>query len=232
MRAKRYLSLCRLHDLSSIFNVMINGQIQWVQNIYIKKKNQRSERGVKGTDSQTRDRECTAKSGDVQFCLKEHVERSTRRRMTLMTSCGIERNRLLWWSSRSRLGWINLYYPEVIVYSAFSHCCSVSLCSFLVSRTYSSRDMRAVHIMHDTDVFCMNHHESQVEKKHLSQRFKCRNFTCFFLDLVLSSCVVYVKLIAFMSVPGFRRFCVAFVCHSSLTLEDDGSSCCCVHDSY
>ena len=232
MRAKRYLSLNRLHDLSSIFNVMINGQIQWVQNIYIKKKNQRSERGVKGTDSQTRDRECTAKSGDVQFCLKEHVERSTRRRMTLMTSCGIERNRLLWWSSRSRLGWINLYYPEVIVYSAFSHCCSVSLCSFLVSRTYSSRDMRAVHIMHDTDVFCMNHHESQVEKNIYRRDSSAEISRVSFWILCCPRVLFMLSWLRSWAFLDFDVFCVAFVCHSSLTLEDDGSSCCCVHDSY
>ena len=155
------------------------------------RKYQRSERGVKGTDSQTRDRECTAKSGDEQFCLKEHVESFTRRRMTLMISCGIERNRLLWWSSRSRLGWTNLYYPEVIVYSVFSHFCSVSLCSFLVSRTYSSRDMRAVHIMHDTDVVCMSH-ESQAKKKSFIVKIHVPKFHMFLFGSVLSSCVVCV----------------------------------------
>ena len=68
---------------------------------------QQSGRGARGTDSETRDRDwfSTAKPGDEQISLKGHVERLTEeKRMTLMTSCGIERYRLLWWSSRSRGG--------------------------------------------------------------------------------------------------------------------------------
>ena len=79
---------------------------------------------------------------EEQFCLKEY-DHFSRRSMTLMTSCGIERNRLLSWSSRPRGVSTNLCCPEVIVYSAFSQCCSISLCSFLVSRTNFSRAILA-----------------------------------------------------------------------------------------
>ena len=86
-----------------------------------------------GTDSETRDRDwfSTAKPGDEQISFKEHVDSLTGDRMTLMTPCGIERYRLLWWSSRSRGAWINPCCPEVILYSAFSQSGSVSLRSFL-----------------------------------------------------------------------------------------------------
>ena len=55
------------------------------------RKCQPSERGVRGTDSDTRDRDwfSTAKPGDEQISLKEHVERLMGRR-ALRTPCGCD----------------------------------------------------------------------------------------------------------------------------------------------
>ena len=62
------------------------------------------------------------------------------------------------------VSWINPCCPQVILSSAFSQCCSVSLRCFLtlcVERTLHAT--RALLMLHSTDVVCTSHHESQAK---------------------------------------------------------------------
>ena len=96
----------------------------------------------------------TAKPGDEQISLKEHVERLTEEAV----SSAVMRQSIPG-------AWINPCCPQVILSSAFSQCSSVSLRCFLtlcVERTLDATC--ALLMLHSTYVVCTSHHESQAKR--------------------------------------------------------------------